>query len=60
VSLCELFTVPEDPSAIASGLRSMKLAKAKAAKLRSGSGRYNSYVSAIEAWDGDPATEPVL
>ena len=60
VSLCELFTVPEDSSAIANGLRSMKVAKAKAAKLSSGSGRYNSYVAAIEAWNGDPATEPVL
>ena len=60
VSLCLLFSVPADSAAIANGLRLMKLEKTKAEKRRTGSTRWNNYAKAIDEWDGDPATEPVL
>ena len=60
VSLCELFSVPANFAAIADGLRLMKLEKTLAEKRRIGSARWNAYAKAIDEWDGDPATEPVL
>ena len=60
VSLCGLNKLPEADAQIVAAWQGMKLEKTKAEKRRTGSGRYNSYMAAIEAWNGDPATEPVL
>ena len=60
VSLCTYFGLPETDANIVSALRAMKVEKARSEKRKSASTRYNSYVQAIEEWDGNPATEPSL
>jgi hypothetical protein len=60
VSLCGLNKLPEVDAQIVAAWQGMKLEKTKAEKRRTGSSRWNNYAKAIDEWDGDPATEPVL
>ena len=60
VSLCGLNKLPEVDAQIVAAWQGMKLEKTKAEKRRTGSTRWNDYAKAIDEWDGNPATEPVL
>jgi len=60
VSLCELNGLPESDQQISYAWQAMKLEKTKAEKRRIGSTRWNNYAKAIDEWDGNPETEPVL
>jgi len=60
VSLCGLNKLPEVDAQIVAAWQNMKLEKTKAEKRRTGSSRWNAYAKAIDEWDGNPATEPVL
>ena len=41
-------------------LQQVSLERSKRLKIATAAGRYNTYVSAINAWDGDAQTEPTL
>lgn len=60
VSLCGLNKLPEVDAQIVAAWQAMKLERTKAEKRRTGSSRWNAYAKAIDEWDGNPATEPVL
>jgi hypothetical protein len=60
ISLCELNKLAEDRQAIIANHAAMKL-ELKQNEVRSaGANRWNAFSKAVQAWDGNPSTEPQL
>jgi hypothetical protein len=60
VSLLELHKLNPSKDLVATVLSGMQLGAVKREKKVMASTRYNAYCAAMEAWDGDPSTEPTL
>ena len=60
VSLLELHRLNPPKDLVATVLIGMQLGAIKREKKVIASSRYNAYCAAMEAWDGDPDTEPTL
>jgi hypothetical protein len=60
VSLLELHKLSPSKDLVATVLSGMQLGAIKREKKVIASSRYNAYCAAMEAWDGNPDTEPTL
>ena len=60
VSRMQLSGLDETLERVSDTLAAMKLQLLKKEKSIAASVRYNDYVSALNAWNGDPLTEPVI
>jgi len=60
VSPLEFYSLTPSKDLVATVLSGMQLGAIKREKKVIASTRYNAYCAAMEAWDGDPNTEPTL